>query len=204
VTTDCQPRTKKWPAGPQNNRGREAELDPVRELLVDEAVPADEVRSHLQRHDRRAERKADPEAPAHVGELGIGAGVGGRDLGLQRHAADRAGSRGRPAGSPGASGSVDRALRHGLGRRRVLGEVFLRGGRELGAASGGAEIVGATLVRVLVLRAMRIDRHAADRIEHAGRGGGLRMPAGGMIVVPKAVPGLLIHRANCSLDTITP
>ena len=38
------------------------------------------------------ERKADPEPARHVGEFGIGAAVGGGDLRLQRHAADRAGA----------------------------------------------------------------------------------------------------------------
>jgi hypothetical protein len=30
-------------------------------------MPADEMASHLQHHDRRGERSANPEAPRHVG-----------------------------------------------------------------------------------------------------------------------------------------
>ena len=36
---------------------------------------------------------ADPEAPRHVGEFGIGSALGGDDVRLERHAADRAGAR---------------------------------------------------------------------------------------------------------------
>ena len=40
------------PARPQHDRRREAELDPVRQRRIDEAVPADDVRAHLQ-HEYR-------------------------------------------------------------------------------------------------------------------------------------------------------
>ena len=45
-------------------------------------------------------------------------------------------------------------------------EILARIGRELGAAAGGAEIVGAALMLGAVRRRVRIDRHAADRIDH--------------------------------------
>ena len=51
------------------------------------------VAAHVDRHQRRGERQADPEAATHVGQFGIGRIVQ-RDRGrLQRHAADRAGAR---------------------------------------------------------------------------------------------------------------
>ena len=79
-------------ARPQHHGRGERELNPVRDVLGDEAMSSDQVRSHLQDEYRRGQRKADPETAGHIGEFGIGAGIGGGDLRLECHAADRAGA----------------------------------------------------------------------------------------------------------------
>src|SRR5205085_10748730 len=60
---------------------------------------------------------------------------------------------------------VDRALRDRFGGARVLFEIFGRVGSELGAAPCRAEIIGVTLMVVAMLGGVRVDRHAADRID---------------------------------------
>ena len=81
---------EEWPARPEHHGRGEDQLNPVRQGLVDPAVTADQVTAHFQHHRRQRQRAADPEPPCHVGELGIGRRIEARDLGLQRHAADRA------------------------------------------------------------------------------------------------------------------
>ncbi len=130
----------------------------------------------FQRHHRYRQRQADPESAREVDQFGIGAGVGGGHLRLQRHAADRAGAGSDLADLGMHRAGVDGAFDHRL--RRARAEIFFRIGHELGAAAGGAEIIGGAFVIGLVLGTRRIDAHAADRIECAG--GGRRV---GMIVV---------------------
>ena len=75
---------------------------------------------------------------------GLGAGVGGRDLRFERHAADRAGARSDLADLRMHRAGVDRAFRHARRcARAALREILFRIGGELGAAAGGAEIIGA-------------------------------------------------------------
>ena len=127
---------------------------------------AEEVRTHLQRKHRRGQHEADPEPPCHVGEFGIVSGVGGRDLRFERHAADRARTGSHLPNFRVHRTGVDSAFRHVVVGWRV-GEIFLRVGGKLAAASGGTEIVGRTAVAMAVRRGVRIDGHAADRIERA-------------------------------------
>ena len=115
VTTDCQPRTKNGQPAHSTTGVAKRELDPVRQRLIDEAVTADDVRAHLEREHRQRQHEADPEAPGHVGEFGIRARVGGRDLGLERHAADRAGAGADLPDLRMHRAGVDRAFRHRLG-----------------------------------------------------------------------------------------
>ena len=98
--------------------------------------------AHLQHDRRQRQREADPEAPRHVGELGIGRVVEARDLGLQRHAADRAASGTDLADLRMHRAGVDRALGRGGFRLAVLFEIFFRIGGEFGAAAGRAEMKG--------------------------------------------------------------
>jgi len=46
--------------------------------------------AHLQRHHRQGQQGADPEPAREVGEFRVGSRLGARQLGLQRHATDRA------------------------------------------------------------------------------------------------------------------
>ena len=57
------------PSGPQHDRGGEHELQPVRGLARDDPLEAGQVPAHLERDDRRRERKPDPEPARHVDEL---------------------------------------------------------------------------------------------------------------------------------------
>jgi hypothetical protein len=155
------------PARPQHDRRGEGELQPVRQGLIDPAVRAGEMRAHFQHHHRHGEREPDPEPARHVGKLGIGAGVGGGELRLERHAADRAGAGTGLADLRMHRAGVDGALGHRWGRACVFAEVLAGVGGELGAAAGGAEIVGAAVMHVAVRRSVRIDRHAADRVARA-------------------------------------
>jgi hypothetical protein len=59
--------------------------------------------------------------------------------------------------------SVDRAFDHRLGFARL--KILLRIGEELGFAAVAAEIISLTLVVGARLVAIRIDRHAADRVD---------------------------------------
>jgi hypothetical protein len=84
---------------------------------------------------------------------------------------------------------VDRAFGQrlrGFALRRV--EIFRGIGRELRAATGRAEVVRMAVVGVAVRRGVRIDRHAAHRIERGIRG---RRAMRGVMMV--AVPGVLVN-----------
>jgi hypothetical protein len=157
-------------ARPQHHRCRERQLDPVRPCLVEPGMGADDVRAHLQHEHRQRERQPDPEPPGHVGEFRVRPAVGRSDLGFQRHAADRAGARPDLANLGMHRAGVDRAVRHRFGVARAAAQVFFRVGRELGAAAAGAEVIGMAAVRVPVRRGVRIDRHAADRVERRACG----------------------------------
>ncbi len=104
------------PAGPQHDRSGEGELQPVRQRRIDPTVRADQMRAHLQHEHRHGEHEPDPEPARHVEQFGIGAGVGGGQHGLERHAADRAGARPDLADLRMHRAGVDGALRHRLGR----------------------------------------------------------------------------------------
>ncbi len=127
---------------------------------------AGEVDAHLQHEHRQRQHEADPEPARHVDEFGIGAALGGSNLRLQRHAADRAGAGADLPDLGMHRAGVDRAFDDGFGRARA--QIFLRVGEEFGFAAVAAEIIRVALVIGAVLGGRRIDRHAADRIERAG------------------------------------
>ena len=92
------------PAGPQHDGRGEGELNPVRQRRVDQAVTADEMAAHLQDDRRQREHEADPEAARHVGKFGIGRRIEARDLRAPAPCRRSGSFRGRPGGSPDASG----------------------------------------------------------------------------------------------------
>ena len=195
---------EEWPARPQHHGRRQHQLDPVGSRRSQQHVQVGEMPAHFQRHHGHGEREADPQAARHIDKLGIGAAPGRRLDRLQRHAADRAAA---GTGLPDLGmhrTSVDRPGRQLRGGSGLLAEILCGIGRKLGSAAGGAEVIGAVLMIVTVLRLMRIDRHAADGVFHPVAPGGLcRVP------VFRAVGGMRgmfalrsnIHRAaRCLMD----
>jgi len=142
-------------------------------------VQAGQVPAHLQREDRQRDRGADPKAPAHVRELGIGSGIGGDGFGLQRHAAERTRARPHLPHLGMHRAGVDRAGRR-FGRVGFRRDVAVMGmddggrrrraqiaggiGLEFRAAAIGAEIVRAPRMFRLVFGRRDLDLHAADGI----------------------------------------
>ncbi len=100
---------EKRPARPQHHRRGEGELDVIGDGGRDPMRA--EMAAHLDDHHRQREREANPEAPRHVGELGIGAGVGCGHFRFERHAADRAGAGAGLADLRDASGRCRSRLR---------------------------------------------------------------------------------------------
>ena len=164
------------PARPQHHRAGEDELQPVRPRRANE-LQAEHVLPHLQHEHRDRKRKGDPEPPCHVGKLRIGAAIGGHHVWLERHAADRATPRADLTDLGMHRAGVDRVLRHPF-RLGLGAEEFLWLGGELGPAAAGAEKIRFAVMRVLVRRGLRIDRHAANGIDHPAGGG-----CGGVLVL---------------------
>src|SRR3546814_14152087 len=83
-----------------------------------------------------------PEAPRNIDEFGTESGLGRRDLGFERHAADRTGSWSRPTDFGMHRTGPDRGRRHFRLRLPALRKIACRVGNELGAAAGTAEMHG--------------------------------------------------------------
>jgi len=133
--------------------------------LIDPAMAADEMTAHLPDDDRQSQPEPHPEAAGHVGQFGVGLGVQGDQVGLQRHSADRAATGSRLADLRMHGAGVDRALRDGRFHRSLgFAEVLLWSSRELGLAAGRAEKVSFALIIEVVLAGFRIDRHSTDRV----------------------------------------
>jgi hypothetical protein len=154
------------PARPQHDRRCDGKLDPVRPGRIDQAVSADEMSAHFEDHRGRGEHRADPETPRHVGKLGIWRIVEACDLGLQRHAADRAAAGADLANLRVHRAGVDRAGRR-FRRRLFRLEIFGRIGGEFGAAACRAEMEGLAVMVEAVFGGRRVDDHAADGIPNA-------------------------------------
>ncbi len=180
--SDCQPRSKNGQPAHSTTGVAKASCSQFDSVRSDQAMQAEQMPAHLQHHHRDRQREADGEPPRHVGKLGIGAGVGGRDLGLERHAADRAGA-GAKLPDLGVHGArVDRARRSGLGRRPVGAlQVFFRVGSEFRPAARRTERVGLIPMPVPVRGLGRIHRHATDGIQ------GLLSDRHGVLVVGAGV-----------------
>src|SRR5262249_35871216 len=148
---------------------------------------------------RDRQPQADQEPPRHVYEFGVRPGPGGSENGLERHAADRAVA---GAGLPDLRmhrAGIDGPFRNWSRRRfaRLRAEIFRRLGGKLGLASRGTEVIGATLMGVAIGRLVRIDLHAADRVDRALSGGDVAPVS---TVLPGAVSaGLMTLRGSAGM-----
>ena len=120
--------------------------------------------AHFHEEDGQGKGEADPEAAQHIGKLGIGAGVSGYELRLQRHAAD-----GTRAGADLANlemhrTDVDCALGHVVEGCSFCREIALRVGLEFFPAPGAAEIISLVFIICVMLCRSRIDGHPTDEI----------------------------------------
>ena len=117
VTSDCKPRTKN--GQPAHSTTGVASANWIRFDVACGTKPCAPVRCApiSSAKTGTVSASADPEAPRHVGEFGIGTGIGGHGLGFERHAADRAGAWTDLADLRMHRAGIDRALRH---RRRVF------------------------------------------------------------------------------------
>ena len=70
------------PTRPDHDRRGKHQLDPVRQGLIDPTMTTDEVTAHFQNDHRQREHEANPEAPRHVGKLGIGRRIQAGNFGL--------------------------------------------------------------------------------------------------------------------------
>ena len=81
---------EKWPAGPQHDRRRENELNPVQNYRRKQHMEIGEMSAHCERNHRDRKGQRNPKAPGHINEFRARASRFGGDFRLQRHAADRA------------------------------------------------------------------------------------------------------------------
>ena len=150
------------PTAPQHCRRRERELHKTGNAV--RQMQQAEMAAHIQRDDRQRQRQRNPEAARHVGEF---AAVGfAAKFRFKRHATNRAGARSDLAYFRMHWASVDRVRRR-AGRWRcwlAFVEIFHRVGCELAAAAGAAEMVGLVPIFMAMRALLRVDLHAAHRI----------------------------------------
>ena len=163
VTTEAQPRTKNGQPAHSTTGVASASCSQFESCWPRSSGKVGEVPAHLQRDDRNGEDDADPEAPGHVDELGVGAGLRGDGHRFERHPADRARARPDLPDLRMHRAGVDRPSGTGAGRL-VLRQELRRVGDEAFAAARRAEVVGAAGVVGPVLGGVRIDVHPADRV----------------------------------------
>jgi hypothetical protein len=125
--------------------------------------------AHLDHEHRKGQPQRDPESPGHVDQFRIGRIVE-RDLfGLQRHAADRTTARTDLPHLRMHRTGVD-----GAGRRRrfrlLRREEFFRLGLKALAAARAAEEILLPAVAEAVFGGLRVDAHAANRIDRDRHG----------------------------------
>ena len=182
VLSDAQPRSKNGQPAHSTTGVASSSCTQFDVCWPIQPMQVEQVAAHLEREHRRGQRQADPEAPRHVGELGIGPGIRGHHLRLERHAADRTGAGADLPDLGMHRAGVDGAGHNGLGGAARRDRDTLPDRRELLAASAAAEIVGLAVVHMAVLGGVR-DRPscrtpgsltpsaAAARARHGGRDG---------------------------------
>ena len=156
---------EKRPAGPENDRSRQRQLEDVIDIWGQPNAEVDQMAAHFQHGHRQRQYEPDPEPPRHVEQFGIGRRFGRDGDGFERHAADRTGARADLPDFGMHRAGVDRAFhRHGFRRDAGL-EIFLRRGGKFAAAARRAEIIGLIAIVVAMPTCRRIDGHAANRID---------------------------------------
>ena len=157
------------PARPQHDRRRESELHPVRQRRVDQPVRPPKW-PPISSDQRPAASSTRPIQNRRVmsASSGLGPAVGGRHFRLERHAADRAGAGARLPDLRVHRAGVDRAFgdRLGVRARRDISA----GRRRIWCGSRPSRNNTAWPRWWRGAGGVRIDRHAADRIERAGCG----------------------------------
>ena len=104
-----RPAYEERPAAPEHHRRYQCELHEARSVVRQRRES--EMPVHLQHHDRQCEDGGNPEAAAHIGEFATV--VFAARLGLERHAADRAGAGPDLPDFRMHGAGVDRPFRHG-------------------------------------------------------------------------------------------
>ena len=151
---------------PQHHRRGQGKLEPDRSIFADPAAQRQAQHwSHGQHQQRDRERGAHPESPAKVDQFRVWTFVTGRHAHrLQRHAAERAGTRLVAHDLRMHRTGILRSPGH-RGRGRAVAEICRRRGFEFLLAARRAEIVLVALIAQKVLRAGAVHRHAANRID---------------------------------------
>lgn len=162
ATSDFQPRTKNGHP-PEHNRRRKNKLDPVRGLLIDQVIEAEQMAAYFEHRHRDRQSGANPESAAHVDQLVAWTFIQGCLLRLQGHPADRTAARTDLPDLRMHGASVDGA-RGCVGGRLGGFDIAHRLSDELLPALGRAEIVRPASMARTMLCAMRIDLHATDGI----------------------------------------
>ncbi len=131
-----EPAYEKRPAAPQHRRGGQRELEPLlrRRRQEGQQIAPEDVGAHVERHEGERERHGHLKPAGEIDELGVRHVDGERAHGLERHAANRAGSRLLPHDFRMHRAGVERALRQRL-RLSGLGQITRRVARELDAAA---------------------------------------------------------------------
>ena len=165
-TSEAQPRTKNGRAAPQHrpgSRGRAA-ARPRRAA----AATSPSMLAHRDRDERRGQRHADPEAPRHVGEFGVGRVAGGRASSAPAPCRKSGSCPGSPRTISGASGrsiGPRRRRRRRRGRRRQIPRRV--GGKALAAAARRRNDSYRPACSARCGDVAASTRHAADRVAFA-------------------------------------
>ena len=152
------------PAGPEHDRGRQRQLQPVSDLAGHQRPEPEQMIAHDPEQQRQSQRRADPKPPAHVEVLGARPLLDRDRLGLERHAADRAVARSDLLDLRVHRAGVNGVLGRRPGLRPRARQIGVRRRLELARATFRAEPPGPAAVLAPVLGGRRVHGHAADRV----------------------------------------
>ena len=152
----CPAALEEGPAAPENDGGRQRELDPVRHLARDEHVKIGQVPAHLQGENRQGQDQADPEAAGEVDQFVVRRRFRRDRFRFEGHAADRAGAWALLPDLGVHRAGVDGAGNGRLGLHARI-QITRRIADELGPASSRAEEIVLTVMAGAVSGGRRID-----------------------------------------------